>query len=90
MDHHQDMTLRTSVMWQQVEKHVCGILEHLYVALAGQGEILARDVFPQEFRCVKSSVSRDFRDFFVLRHLLEIATLEKLLDHPHAEVTLLI
>ena len=74
MDHHEDMTVRTSIMWRQVEDIVGGILEHLHVALAGQGDVLARDVFPQEFRCVKDSVSRDFRDFLVLRHILEIAT----------------
>ena len=74
MDHHEDMTVRTSIMWRQVEDIVDGILEHLHVSLGGQGDVLARDVFPQEFRCVKDSVSRDFRDFIVLRHILEIAT----------------
>ena len=29
MDHHKDMTVRTSIMWQQVEDIVGGILEHL-------------------------------------------------------------
>ena len=74
MDHHEDMTVRTTVMWRQVEDIVDGILEHLHVALAGQGDVLARDVFPEEFRCVEDSVSRDFRDFLVLRHILEVTT----------------
>ena len=74
MDHFEDMTVRTSVMWRLVEDIVDGILEHLHVALAGKGDVLARDVFPEEFRCVKDSVSRDFRDFQILRHILEIAT----------------
>ena len=73
MDHHEDETVRTSTMWRQVEDYVDGILEHLHVALDGQGAVLARDVFPEEFRCINHSVSRDFRDFIVLRHTLEIA-----------------
>ena len=74
MDHHADMTVRTSIMWRQVEDIIDGILEHLYIASAGQGDILGRDAFSQEFRCVQESVSRDFRDFLILRDILEITT----------------
>ena len=71
---HGDMTVRTPHLWRQIDLLLEDILELLYIALTGNRDILARDVLPADFRCVHHSVSRDIRDFLVLRHTLEAAT----------------
>ena len=75
MDHHEDMTLRTRDLWHRLEVKIDGLLKLFYVGLGGEGEIIGRQVLPREFRCVQESVSRDFRDFLVLRHILQVANL---------------
>ena len=41
--------------------------------LDGRGDMIDRHFLPRDFRCVEESVSRDTRDFLVLRHILEAA-----------------
>ena len=41
------------------------------MGLGGEGGLIGRQVLPTDFRCVQESVTRDFRDFLVLRHILE-------------------
>ena len=71
MDHHEDMTLRTRNLWHRVEAKVDSLLKLLHVGLGGEGGLVGRQVLPTDFTCVQESVSRDFRDFLVLRHILE-------------------
>ena len=75
MDHHEDMTVRTRDLWRRLEVKIDDLLKLFYVGLDGEGEIIGRHVLPREFRCVDESVTRDFRDFFVLRHILQVAHL---------------
>ena len=71
---HGDMTVRTSHLWRRIDLLLEDILELLFIVSTGNRDILARDVLPADFRCVHHSVSRDIRDFLVLRHTLEAAT----------------
>ena len=73
MIQHGDMTVRTAHLWQKIDLLLTDILELLYITSAGQGDLLARDVLPLDFRCVRDSVSRDIRDFLVMRHTFEVA-----------------
>ena len=76
-DHHEDMTIRTRDLWHRLDTKIDDLLKLFYVALGGEGEIVGRQVLPDDFRCVDESVSRDFRDFLVLRHILEVANMYK-------------
>ena len=71
MDHHEDMTLRTRNLWHRLEAKVDSLLKLLHVGLGGEGSLVGRRVLPTGFTCVQESVTRDFRDFLVLRHILE-------------------
>ena len=75
MDHHEDMTVRTRDLWRRLEAKIDDLLKLFYVGLGGEGELVDRHVLPREFWCVEESVSRDFRDFLVLRHILQVANL---------------
>ena len=75
MDHYEDMTTRTGIFWQRLEAKIYDLLKLFFIGLGGEGEIINRQVMPREFRCVQESVSRDFRDFIVLRHILKAANL---------------
>lgn len=75
MDHHEDMTVRTRDLWRRLEAKIDDLLKLFYVGLGGEGELVDRHVLPREFWCVEESVSRDFRDFLVLRHVLQVANL---------------
>ena len=61
-------------MWQQVENQIQAILELPYASLAEKEAPLSWKVLPDGFRCARDSVSRDVRDFLVLRHILEAAS----------------
>ena len=73
MDHHEDMTVRTRDLWHRLEAKIDDLLKLFYVGLGGEGELIGRRVLPRDFSCVQESVSRDFRDFLVLRHILQVA-----------------
>ena len=73
MEYHEDMTVRTRDLWHRIDAKIEDLLKLFYVGLGGEGEIIGRHVLPVDFRCVQESVSRDFRDFLVLRHILEAA-----------------
>ena len=55
----------------RVESKIDSLLKLLHVGLGGEGGLVGRQVLPTDFTCVQESVSRDFRDFLVLRHTLE-------------------
>ena len=75
--HHEDVTVHTRHLWHRIEAKIDDLLKLLYVVLGGEGEIIGRHVLPLDFTCVHESVSRDYRDFLVLRHILEAANLYK-------------
>ena len=75
MDHHEDMTVHTRHLWHRIETKIDDLLKLFYVVLGWEGEIIGRHVLPKDFRCVNESVSRDYRDFLVLRHILKAANL---------------
>lgn len=77
MDHHEDMTVRTRDLWHRLEVKIDNLLKLFYVGLDGEGELIGRQVLPSHFRCVEESVTRDYRDFFVLRHILQVTNLYK-------------
>ena len=75
IDHHEDVTVHTRHLWHRIEAKIDDLLKLLYVVLGGEGEMIGRHVLPIDFTCVHESVSRDYRDFLVLRHILEAANL---------------
>ena len=75
MDHHEDMTVHTRNLWHRIETKIDNLLKLFYMVLGWEGEIIGRHVLPKDFRCVNESVSRDYRDFLVLRHILKAANL---------------
>ena len=83
--HHDHSTRRTRALWRRLARLLSSTLELLHTELVGRGlvqEALVQEVLVQEalvrgdfsLRCIRHSVSRDTRDWLLLRHLLQEAT----------------
>ena len=77
MEHQPHTSQGTRRMWRRVIRIVRGILGNLYTELVAGDRVtpplpLTRAVIPHTIRCLGDSVSRDVRDFIILRQTLQV------------------
>ena len=78
LEYHEDGTEGVRQLWRMLEGQVDGVLVNLFTELEMRGingPTLSMTVLPPSLRCEQSSVTRNHRDFIVLRHVLHAASI---------------
>ena len=83
LEYHNDGTDGVRQLWRMVEDQVEGVLVNLFIELETRGidgPTLSMAVLPPSLRCEQSrqeqsSVTRNHRDFVILRHVLHAASI---------------